>query len=173
MLHNFTHRLVISSLIRDYGSPYCQMFTSLGVRPGDHHKVFHNVSQYTNIHTKVSLLQKPHPIKAPLLCCGEEYTLYLCPGSLILSLYLEHPQNWKNIMHSTKPTYISSVLCAVIMVICSMNRSLGSQIGTTTTNSTKQAHVHSRTIILLLLFGSPRFPYCYQNINHFPRLLGS
>jgi hypothetical protein len=34
--------------------------------------------------------------------------------------------------YSTKPTHISPMLCAVHMVTCSMNRSLGSQAGTTT-----------------------------------------
>jgi hypothetical protein len=38
----------------------------------------------------------------------------------------------KIICYLTKPTHISHVLCAVHMVTCSMNRSLGSLAGTTT-----------------------------------------
>jgi hypothetical protein len=39
-LHNFTHRLVISSLDKRLKSPFCLMYTSFGARPRDHHIVF-------------------------------------------------------------------------------------------------------------------------------------
>jgi hypothetical protein len=44
-LHNFTHRLVISSLAKRLKVSIFPTYTSFGARLGDHHIVLHNVSQ--------------------------------------------------------------------------------------------------------------------------------
>jgi hypothetical protein len=44
-LHNFNHRLVISSLAKRLKVSILPMYTSFGARIGDHHIEFHNVSQ--------------------------------------------------------------------------------------------------------------------------------
>jgi hypothetical protein len=125
-LHNFTHRLVISSLT-------CPTYTSFGAQPGDHQIVF---SQRFPARKKFTLrfhrcgsyiLQRP-PLVPRL---GDKLTQspksrkshpVLLPR---ISAKLEKQQ-------ATQLSIpISALLCAVNMVTHSTNRSLGSLAGTT------------------------------------------
>jgi hypothetical protein len=133
-MHNFTHRLVISSLAKRL---------EVSILPNVHflwctaRRSPHSLSQCFPARKTSTLTFHHyglhHPTEAPShakvritpsITKGRDYT--------ILSFYLEHPRNWEITCYLTKPTHISHVLCAVHMVTCSMNRSLGSLADTTT-----------------------------------------
>jgi hypothetical protein len=133
-LHNFTHRLVISSLAKRL---------EVSILPNVHflwctaRRSPHSLSQHFPARKTSALnfhrcglhhsTKYPSCAKArttPSITKGRDYT--------ILFFYLEHLQNSETTYYFTKPTDISPVLCVVHMVTHSMNRSLGSLAGTTT-----------------------------------------
>jgi hypothetical protein len=122
-----------------------------------------------NIHTKVSLPQESHTIEAPS-CFVARSTPSITQVKEVPSFpYASYiRKTGKTSCYSTKPTHISSVLCVIIMVTRCTDRTLGSQASITTTTNTKQVLVHSHTIIIMPLLGSPKLSCCYQNINHSP-----
>jgi hypothetical protein len=133
-LHNFTHRLVISSLAKRL---------EVSILPSVHflwctaRRSPHSLSQRFPAR-KTSTLRfhhcgLHHPTEAPS-CAKARITPSITWGQdyTILSFYLEHPQNWETTCHLTKPTHISPMLCTIHMVTCFTNRSLGSLAGTTT-----------------------------------------
>jgi hypothetical protein len=115
-LHNFIHRLVISSLSKRLEVSILPnvYFIWCTVRRSPH-----SLSQHFPAH-KTSTLRFHHcglyhPTKAPS-CAKVRIT----------------PRNWETTCYLTKPTHISPVLCVVHMVTRSTNRTLGSLAGTTT-----------------------------------------
>jgi hypothetical protein len=134
-LHNFTHRLEISSLAKRL---------KVSILPNVHvlwcmaRRSPHSFSQHfparkiftlTFHHCRSHILQRPplvprlgdKPTPSPK---SRKSHPVLLPQ---ISAKLE-----KTTCYSTKPSHISHVLCVVNMVTCSMNRSLGSQAATTT-----------------------------------------
>jgi hypothetical protein len=103
---------------------------------------------------------RPFPI---LEKCGTvEYKLELPPSLAGVHgiFHASHLKKYLKSCYSTNPTYIRHVLCVVVMVTCSMNRSIGSQVGTATINSIKHVPLHCLTIITILLLRSSRFLCC-------------
>jgi hypothetical protein len=135
-LHNFTHRLVISSLAK---------LLKISILPNVHflwctaRRSPHNFSQRFPAH-KIFTLRfhhygKSHPTEPPppVPRLGDKPTLSLKSRKSHHILLPRISTNTKKMTcYSTKPTHISHVLCEVNIVTCSMNRSLGSLAGTTT-----------------------------------------
>jgi hypothetical protein len=134
-LHNFTHRLVISSLAKrlkvsilpnvhflwctakrsphslSQRFPACKIFTLMFRHYGSH------ILQRPSLTPRLG--DKPTPSPK----CRK---LYPCPSASNIL------KTRKATCYLTKPTHISPVLCAVHMVTHSTNRSFGSLAGTTT-----------------------------------------
>jgi hypothetical protein len=135
MLHNFTHRLVISSLakrLKVFILPNVHFIWCTGRRsPHSFSQCFLAYKIFTlRFHLCGShILQRPHLV--PRLVDK----LTTSPKSR-KSHHVLLPQisaKLKKIAcYSTKPTHISHVLYVVNMVTCSTNMSLGSIVGTTT-----------------------------------------
>jgi hypothetical protein len=133
-LHNFTHRLVISSLAKRL---------IISIWPNVHflwcttRRSTHSFSQHFSAH-KIFTLRfhrcRSHILQRPPLVPGLGDKPTPSP-----KFRKSHPvlltrisiRTGKITCYSTKPTHISPVLCVVNMVTRSMNRSLGSLEGTT------------------------------------------
>jgi hypothetical protein len=147
MLHNFTHRLLISSLAKRL-----------------------EVSILHNVHFLWCMTRRsPHSFSQHFPARKTSTLRFYHCGSHILQNIRE---TRKITCYLTKPTHISPVLCTVHMVTCSTNRSLGPLAGTTMNpkNSTYEYSCITAPSSIILLLGSPSTYKFYENVNHSPWL---